>query len=288
PLSSNSKARVSSNRPPQRARVLRSGGGRKRKGRGPGRFLFGPVGAVLLGVLLVLGIGYAVKVYKPAAEPADAKVTAPGTEAPKNGTATPGTSNSTTTQPATTPVTTAPATTSPAATTPATTTAPTPVADRAHIDRSGGATNKAKVTIYYADGQLADSLQPVEIQIPFTTGWIKAIADQVVDPPRDLKLDSGLPPGTKVKSVDLRKDTGTAVVDLSPEAKGVQSASDASKIKAAFVYSLTELKDVKSVLVWINGFPAQFGPMVWDKPITRAELEAQKLFKVEPVIHFQS
>lgn len=281
-LSSSNKARVSSSRPPGRARVVRSGGSHRRKGGGgAGRFFSGPVGAVIVGVLLVMGIGYAVKQYKPEAAPADAKVSAPGTQAQAPAPTTP--APSTPTAPATGGTTPAPITSTPAPQPPPANQA---ADNRSHIDRSAGAARKSTVTIYYTDGlKGGQSLQPVEVQIPHTTGWIRAIAEQVVNPPTQLKLYSGIPAGTTVQSVDLKGDT--AVIDLSPHAKGVTSASDASAIKAAFVYSLTELKDVKSVLVWINGFPAQFGQMVWDKPVTRAELEAQNLFKVEPVIKFQ-
>lgn len=262
--------------------MVRSGGSRRGKGGGgKGRFFSGPVGAVIIGVLLILGLGYAVKNYKPADEPAAGKVTAPEAGAPKA--TTPATGNTTPAAGTNTPA-------APVASTPAPQPEQQAAAQRSHIDRSGGAASKDTVTIYYADAlKGGESLQPVEVQIavPANGAWIRTVADQVVNPPRELKLESGIPAGTTVKSVNFLRESGTAVIDLSAEAKGVSSASDASTIKAAFVYSLTELKDVKAVLVRINGFTAQFGQMVWDKPISRAELTAQNVFRVEPVIKFQ-
>ena len=262
-------------------------GGRRRKGGRSGsrggsglmRTLTGPVGLILLGVLVVLGVGYWVKNYRPEPAPAkeNAAATTPGTAAPQ--------------PPAQyqAPVNAAPS--KQPAPTPAPQTSVDPnaelLAKRAHIDRSAGAAKTMLVLVYYADAlKTVDTLQPVEIRVEQTTSLIKRVSDLVVSAPEDLKLYSGVPAGTKVLSVDYNSSTGVATVDLSPEL-GKAQPGDIAKIKAAFVYSLSRVPGVKSVQLWINGRPAMLHQQEWSKPISAADLDAQNLFKVEPVVKFK-
>lgn len=239
------------------------------------RFLTGPVGLVLLLVLVVLGVGYWVKNYRkePAPAPEKAAVTAPKTA--NSAPAAPGP---------------APANTQPAAKPqPAQPVDPTKeiLDKRARIDRSGGAAQTMVVTVYYSDGlKPVDTLQPVEVRIEATKSQIRRTAELIVSAPEELKLFSGVPAGTKVTSADYNSTTGVATVELSRELEKVQ-AGDVAKVKAAFVYSLTLVPGVKSVQLRVNGYPAMLHQQEWSKPITRAELESQALFKVEPVVKFK-
>lgn len=255
-------------------------GGRSRRGSsGLGRSLTGPVGLILLGVLVVFGLGYWVKNYGPEAEatPKPAEVSAPkaGDSAP--------------TAPNPAPVVQQPA---PAPTQPAPTQAPADptkdmVAKRSQIDRSGGAAKTSLLTIYYADGlKAADTLQPVQVRVEQTPSQIRRVSELIVEAPEELKLFSGVPAGTKVLSVNFNSTTGVATVDLSAELAKTQ-AGDVAKIKAAFVYSLTQIPGVKSAQLWVNGRPAMLHEQEWSKPLTPADVDALKAFAVEPVLKFQ-
>lgn len=260
-----------------RAGRSRSKGGRSRRGSsGLGRFLTGPVWLILLGVLVVFGLGYWVKNYKPAAEPPPDQG---AVSAPKAGDSTPAPQN-----PAPTAQNPAPA---PTQQTPAPAD-PTKdiLAKRSHIDRSGGAAKTSLLTIYYADGLKAtDTLQPVQVRVEQTPSQIRRVSELIVEAPEDLKLFSGVPAGTKVLSVNFNSNTGVATVDLSAELAKAQ-AGDVAKIKAAFVYSLTQIQGVKSVQLWINGHPAMLHEQEWSKPLTPADMDAQTLFAIEPVLKF--
>lgn len=273
----------------------------------------GPVGIVLLGILVVAAAGYGAMNWdtlskgaapasgdppkaadKPTA-PANGGTPATGTPAAPTPAApgkNPPTTNPPTTNPpaANTPGTTPPAANTPKTPAPATPAAPDPntavLADRAHIDRSGGAKGST-VVIYYADGLKSPAaLQPVEIRIAQTPSVIARVAALVVDAPANLKLFSGVPARTKVQSVNYK--AGVATVDLSVEAKQVKSEAEARNLMASFVYSLTELKEVTSVQLWINGHPAVFPGVEWKQPMTRNDVAARNLFKVEPVIKFEA
>lgn len=237
------------------------------------RAVTGPAGLILLGLAVVLGVGYWAQNYRPEPEQRPPQ-SPPAVSAPQ-----PSAQNQ---RPVTAPAT------QPAVQTP-------PPADpnkelldkRTHIDRSAGAAKTALVTVYYADGlKQADTLQPVEVRIEQTTSLIKRTAELVVGAPEDLKLYSGVPVGTKVLSADYNSTTGVATVDLSAELAKAQSG-DVAKIKAAFVYSLTKVANVKAVQLWVNGRPAMLHQQEWSKPITPAELDAQNLFKTEPVLRFK-
>ncbi|HLN64219.1 MAG TPA: GerMN domain-containing protein [Symbiobacteriaceae bacterium] len=255
-----------------KAGARRGRGGKK--GGGAGRFLSGP-GLVVLGLVLVLGIGYAVQTYLPSKEttaPVSAPVSAPKTEAP-----------------AANPP---PAQQKPADSKPATPAAPPDSANamaeaRTHINRAGTAQQTMLLKIYYADGlKETDTLVPVEVQVPFSTSQIKLVADQVVNAPEDLKLYTSVPKGTKVQSVNFDAKTGVATVDLSAEAANVQGTAAATNMKASFVYSLTEVANVKAVQLWVNGRPAVLHGMEWAKPISRADIQAQSAFKIDQVVKY--
>lgn len=281
-----SKARVSNRKPPQRTKVYRAGGNRRKGGRsrgggssGLGRVLSGPVGLILLGVLVVFGLGYWVKNYGP--ETKETPEAPAAVSVPKAGDSTPAAAQ----KPAPVVQNPAPA---PAQQT------PTPAdpnkdiaAKRSHIDRSGGAAKTALLTIYYADGlKAADTLQPVQVRVEQTPSQIRRVSELIVQTPEDLKLFSGVPAGTKVLSVNFNSSTGVATVDLSAELAKAQ-AGDVAKIKAAFVYSLTQIPGVKAVQLWVNGRPATLHEQEWSKPLSPADIDALKAFAVEPVVKFQ-
>lgn len=254
--------------------MYRAGHGKKSKSGGGFKKALGPVALVALGLAVVFAIGYGAKLYNPADKPADGPVSTPKVSTPA-----PTTPGSTGTQP-----------------TPPKTETKTPPPDpnkpildaRAHIDHSGGAAKTMTVTMYYADGlQKLESLQPVEILVAQTNSMIKAIAEQVVNAPENVKLYSNVPPGTKVQSVNWDPKTGVATVDLSAEAARVQGSAAASTMRATFVYSLTTLKDVKAVQLWVNGRPAMLHEVEWSKPISRADLEKlSPSWKIEPLVKF--
>lgn len=247
--------------------------GRRKSGGTLLKAFFGPVGLVVLTLAVIFGVGWwvknrdgdtpAVTENKPATQPPAAQPTQPA-------------------QPATPPQT--------QAQTPA-----APVVNpnqaildkRAHIDRSNGAQQTMLVMVYYVDGLTnGEQLQPVEVRIPASPSRIKVTAEQVVQAPGDeLKLYSSFPAGTKVQSVDL--DNGVARVDLNAEAAKVQGSAAVNDIQASLVYSLTEIPGVKSVQLLVNGRPAMLHGMEWSKPISRADLQARKLYAVEPAIRFK-
>ena len=287
----------------------RSGRSRTKR-RGPGsaliRLLFGPVGAVLLGIGIVLAVGYySGLVGTPASGKPDpgkvavpngdsAKADPPKTEPAKTEPAKtePAKTEPAKTEPAKTePAKTEPAKTEPAKTEPAKTEPAPPQVDitaaRTRIDRSGGAAQTVLATIYYADGlKNAESLQPVQIRLPLTTSRVRVTAEQVVNAPQDLKLYSGLPAGTQLLSVNLNTETGVATVDLSADAAKVQGTAAVSNIQASFVYSFTEISGVKAVQLWVLWRPAVLHGIEWSRPMSRADLEGRNLFKVEPVIKY--
>jgi spore germination protein GerM len=57
-------------------------------------------------------------------------------------------------------------------------------------------------------------------------------------------------------------------------------------MKASFVYSLTEVANVKAVQLWVNGRPAVLHGMEWAKPISRADIQAQSAFKIDQVVKY--
>ncbi len=240
--------------------------------------IFGPVGIVVIVIALVMGVGYwglADKLWKPVTRPAEDT----------------GAAATTATEPAATPATTpAPATT----TTPAP--APSPAATaadankaildgRKHIDRAAGATSTSLLTVYYDDGLAGTAtLQPVEIRVPATTGVIRATVEQIIAAPTNLKLYSNFPAGTKVKGATI--SAGVATVDLSAEASSVQGTAAVQNIEASLVYSLTAIRDVKAVRLWVNGRPAVLHGIEWSKPVSRADLDAKGYYKVAPLVKF--
>lgn len=160
------------------------------------------------------------------------------------------------------------------------------LAARSKINRAGSAAKTMLVTAYYSDGLKEGlSLQPVEIKVEQTVGRLTITVDQLLNPPQDLKLYSNIPAGTKrLGGVNLKD--GVAYVDLSPEVTRVRGAAAVNNIMASFVYSLTAVPNVKAVQLWVNGRPAMLDGMEWSKPLSKAEMDARNLFKVEPVVKY--
>jgi spore germination protein GerM len=139
-------------------------------------------------------------------------------------------------------------------------------------------------TLYWVDGRNGARLEPIEVRLPKTTGKARAVVEQLLNPPKDLKLESGFPAGTKVNDVRLK---GTEVtVDLTTEVESVQGSAGANSIMATLVYSLTEVPGVGSVRLTANGLPAVLHGIEWTDPITREQLRARNLFPVDNVIRF--
>lgn len=154
----------------------------------------------------------------------------------------------------------------------------------AHLDRAAGAPETMRQTIYWIDGRTGDRLQPIEVRMPKSTGTARAAVEQLVNPPKELKLESGIPVGTKVN--DVRLTGKVLIVDLTAEVEGVQGSAGANSIMATLVYTLTELSGVESVRLTANGLPAVLHGVEWTEPITRAQLAQRNLFPIENVIRF--
>lgn len=154
----------------------------------------------------------------------------------------------------------------------------------AHLDRSFGAAETMLQTLYWVDGRTGDRLQPIEVRLPKTTGRARAAVEQLLKPPADLNLYTGIPTGTKL--VDLKVTNGTASVELSKEIETLQGSANAESVMATLVYSLTELPEVKQVQLNVDGHPAMLHGIEWSKPLTRQDLTARNLFPVESVIRF--
>lgn len=171
-------------------------------------------------------------------------------------------------------------------------TAPTTSADdaallaaRARIDRSGGAASSMLVTVYYADGlKNGLSMQPVQVKVAQDLGRIRVTAEQILNAPNDLQLVSNTPSGTQVLGTNLKD--GVAIVDLSGEVTAVRGSAAVNNMTASFVYSLTSIPNVNAVQLRVNGKPALLDGFEWSKPLTRAEIDARNLYKVEPVITY--
>jgi hypothetical protein len=154
----------------------------------------------------------------------------------------------------------------------------------AHLDRAGGASETMLQTLYWVDGRTGDRLQPVEVRLPKTTGRARAAVEQLLNAPANLNLYTGIPAGTKV--VDVRLTNGVATVELSKEIESLQGSANAESVMTTLVYSLTELAEVKSVQLNVNGKAALLHGIEWSQPLTRQELTARNLFPVESVIRF--
>lgn len=263
-------------------KVRRLKGKGKRRGRGIGRLLRSPLVPVLIGLAIVLGIGS----WMLRDTPPKQQVTAAGGEAgsavepAKSGAATTTEPVKETEKPPERP--------KEPATPPKEAQGGTePVEGRSRIDRSGGADKTMLMTIYYADAKAGGNLQPVQVQVERQLGVIANAAQQVLNPPRELALESGVPAGTKVRGANLNKETGVATVDLTAEAGQVQGSAAAQTMMASLVYSLTNIQGVNAVQVWVEGRPAVLHGIEWDKPISRSEMEARGLFSVAPVIEFK-
>ncbi len=156
---------------------------------------------------------------------------------------------------------------------------------RSAIDRSGGAAETMRVTVYYVDFDAGmEALQPVEIQVPFSITPIRVSVEQLLHPPEELGLFSEFPPGTAPRGFNL--EDGVAVVDLSPEVEGVRGETAVNAVVATLVYTLTEIPGVEAVQLWAGGKPAVLDGFEWSAPLTRADVEARQRFRVEPVIPY--
>jgi germination protein M len=140
-------------------------------------------------------------------------------------------------------------------------------------------------TLYWIDGRTGDTrLQPIEVRLPKTTGRARAAVEQLLNTPADLNLYTGIPSGTKVVNVSVTN--GVATVELSKEIESLQGSANAESVMNTLVYSLTELTEVKSVQVNVEGRPAMLHGIEWSKPLSRQDLTARNHLPVESVIRF--
>ncbi|HLO01611.1 MAG TPA: GerMN domain-containing protein [Symbiobacteriaceae bacterium] len=188
--------------------------------------------------------------------------------------------------PATAPATTTPSTPPPTQPTPpkSSTLPDGRPAAWAHVDRAAGATETMLQTLYWVDGRNGDRLEPIEVRLPKTAGKARAAVEQLLNPPRELTLESGFPAGTKLN--DVRLTGAVLTVDLTTEVESVQGSAGANSIMATLVYSLTELPGVGAVRLTANGLPAVLHGVEWNDPISRDQLAQRNLFPVDNVIRF--
>jgi len=270
-----------------RSRARRSNGGRQA--------LASPLAPVLLGVLLLLALGYWVtkdeQAPAPAAAPASeagvageasAEAASPAQAGEESETAS--TQSTGDQQPL--PVEAAAAGTDAAAEAGAWAEAYAqgwaPAASRSAIDRSGGAAETTFLTVYYLDDQTGGlTLQPVQIKVPATATPVADALEHLLHPPLEVGFYGEFPPGTTAGAPDLVG--GVAVVELSPEVEAVRGEA-ADAVMASLVYTLTEIPGVDAVLLRVDGRPAELDGFVWSEPVSRADLEAWNLYQVEPVI----
>lgn len=249
---------------PSRTRGRSSG--RSSSGRSRSAKAASPVALVLVALIAIGALGWYVQSKGP--------TTPPPAAAPES--------------PQTAPVTATTPQPTPTETTPAKNTSGTLPDGRpaawAHLDRAAGAAETMLQTLYWVDGRTGDRLQPVEVRIPKTVGKAKAVVEQLLNPPKEVQLDSGFPAGTKLN--DLRVNGTTVIVDLTTEVETVQGSAGANALMASLVYSLTEVPGVESVRLTANGLPAVLHGMEWTEPLTRAKLAERNLFPVENVIRF--
>lgn len=160
---------------------------------------------------------------------------------------------------------------------------------RQRIDRSNGAAETMKVTVYYVDGTSnAGVLQPVEILVPKTISMAGTVLEQLLNPPVALKLYSGIPPGTRPVHGGVNLRDGVLTVDLSKDLyEGTGGSAWAAEVSYALVWSMTEIRGVTGVLLRVDGRPAQLEGLVWDKPITREQLAQESYFRLAPPIEYR-
>lgn len=271
---------------PRSASVRRSGQARTRRSSGSGggfigallRNVLGPLGLVLLGIGLVLVVGWYVtsdhfkEALSRSAEKGDSTLIADSKEPVQQPPDQPAAPQQ-------------PAPQQPAPQTPAPTDEAGIRAARQQINRAGSA-EAMKLVVYYVDG-LSDgtTLQPVEMAVPVDRGRIRVTVENILNAPTELKLHSQFPAGTVLRSVNLQD--GVAVVDLSPEAGNVRGSAASTALQYVLVYSLTEIQGVNAVLLRLDGHPAQLDQIVWDKPVTRDQLKQQNLYEIAPLISYQ-
>ncbi|BAD39180.1 hypothetical protein, alanine-rich [Symbiobacterium thermophilum IAM 14863] len=160
-----------------------------------------------------------------------------------------------------------------------------PATSRSAIDRSVGAAETMRVTVYYVDFDAhMEALQPVQILVPFSVTPIKVSVEQLLRPPEELGLFSEFPPGTTARGFNLVD--GVAVVDLSATVEGVRGETAVNAVVATLVYTLTEIPGVEAVQLWADGKPAVLDGFTWSSPLTRADVAAWQAFRVEPVIEY--
>lgn len=164
----------------------------------------------------------------------------------------------------------------------------TPVGDpvirahRAMINRAGGASGMT-VVAYYLDGLTnSEAIQPVEMKVPTEIGRIAATVEHLIHAPTDLNLHAPFPAGTTVVGANLKQ--GVAIVDLSAEAAAVRGSAASTAMQHLLVYTLTEIDGVNAVELRIDGRPAQLDQILWDKPVSRADLG---VYPVAPLIRYE-
>jgi spore germination protein GerM len=156
---------------------------------------------------------------------------------------------------------------------------------RQQINRAGSE-QAMKIVAYYVDGLTnAQTIQPIEMMVPVDKGRIRATVDHLINAPRDLKLFSEFPAGTTVLGANLRD--GVAIVDLSRELLSVRGSAASTAIQYVLVYSLTEIEGVNAVLLRVQGHPAQLDQIVWDQPVTRQQLEKRNAYSIAPLLTYQ-
>lgn len=105
---------------------------------------------------------------------------------------------------------------------------------------------------------------------------VTEVVEAVAAGPDDPELVGGLPPGTTIESVSV--DGTTATVELSEDfVIGYQTGSAAETVAVApLVYSVTELPEVDSVLITVDGgVPMPVGASFdFANPLTRADVPA--------------
>lgn len=276
---------MSSSKTKKRKGAPKGAPSRARGGSGSGRSTTqkaaSPVALLMVALIAIGALGWYVQSKDPQGAPAITPGSAAGAASAPAGSAPTAPSAATPTTP---PITT-PATPPPPKTAPITGNLPDgrPAA-WAHLDRAAGANETMLQTLYWLDGRAGDRLQPTQVRMAKTTGTAKAVVEQLLNPPKELQLESGFPAGTKLNDVRIVGDILT--VDLTTEVEGVQGSAGANALMATLVYSLTELPGVGSVRLTANGLPAVLHGKEWSDPITRAQLTERNLFPVENVIRF--
>lgn len=133
------------------------------------------------------------------------------------------------------------------------------------------------VDIYYSDPN-ALYLIPVSVKIDNDSTLLdkatKIMNELIKGPPQNSDLIKTIWSGTKVRDISYNENSRTIVVDLSEEVIGYGGGAAAELLLVnSIVFSLTELAEVDSVQLLIEGEKVEHLPEGWDisEPITRPE-----------------